>query len=109
LAPLYLKILDATVGLRLKPEAEVQGMDIHEHGEEGYGRDLLVELASQESNLGHPFLSDDNLRVNSTSPEFKTVSTPKPFLLNLSHPDGGILLIYLRRQYKPPFDAITVI
>jgi len=39
LAPI-LKILDATVGLRLKPEAEVQGMDIHEHGEEGYGRDF---------------------------------------------------------------------
>ena len=31
-----MKILDATVGLRLKPEAELQGMDIHEHGEEGY-------------------------------------------------------------------------
>jgi len=28
---LSLKILDATVGLCIKPEAEVQGMDIHEH------------------------------------------------------------------------------
>ncbi len=37
---IILKILDATVGLRIKPEAEVQGMDIHEHGEEGYGRDF---------------------------------------------------------------------
>ena len=35
-----LKIIDATVGLRLKPEAEVQGMDINEHGEEGYGREF---------------------------------------------------------------------
>ena len=33
---ILLKILDATVGLRLKPEAEMQGMDIHEHGEEAY-------------------------------------------------------------------------
>lgn len=37
---IILKILDATVGLRLKPEAEVQGMDINEHGEEGYGREF---------------------------------------------------------------------
>ena len=37
---IILKILDATVGLRIKPEAEVQGMDIHEHGEEGYGREF---------------------------------------------------------------------
>jgi len=78
---ILLKILDATVGLRLKPEAEVQGMDIHEHGEEGYGRDFTGGISLQEStsNLA-PFLSDDNLRVNSTSPEFKTVSTPQTFL-----------------------------
>lgn len=37
---IILKILDATVGLRLKPEAELQGMDIHEHGEEGYGEEF---------------------------------------------------------------------
>jgi Amt family ammonium transporter len=37
---ILLKILDATVGLRLNPEAEVQGMDINEHGEEGYGQDF---------------------------------------------------------------------
>ncbi|PSB49163.1 ammonia channel protein [Cyanosarcina cf. burmensis CCALA 770] len=35
-----MKILDATVGLRLIPELEQQGMDIHEHGEEGYGKDV---------------------------------------------------------------------
>jgi len=45
---ILLKILDATV-LRLKPEAEVQGMDIHEHGEEGYGRDFTGGISlSQE-------------------------------------------------------------
>lgn len=37
---IILKILDATVGLRLKPEVEIQGMDINEHGEEGYGREF---------------------------------------------------------------------
>jgi ammonium transporter, Amt family len=31
-----LKILDATIGLRVKPEQEFQGLDINEHGEEGY-------------------------------------------------------------------------
>ncbi|MBD2005650.1 ammonium transporter [Trichocoleus sp. FACHB-40] len=34
---IILKILDATVGLRLKPQAEMQGMDINEHREEGSG------------------------------------------------------------------------
>ena len=37
---ILLKILDATVGLRLKPEAEMQGMDINEHGEEGYNEEF---------------------------------------------------------------------
>lgn len=35
-----LKIINATVGLRPKPEVELQGMDIHEHGEEGYGQEF---------------------------------------------------------------------
>jgi ammonium transporter, Amt family len=33
---IILKILDATIGLRVKPEEEFQGLDINEHGEEGY-------------------------------------------------------------------------
>jgi Amt family ammonium transporter len=33
---LVLKILDATIGLRVKAEEEFQGLDINEHGEEGY-------------------------------------------------------------------------
>ncbi len=37
-----LKLLSATVGLRLPPEAEIQGLDIHEHGEEGYGEEYAV-------------------------------------------------------------------
>jgi ammonium transporter, Amt family len=31
-----LKVLDVTIGLRVKPEQEYQGLDINEHGEEGY-------------------------------------------------------------------------
>ncbi len=33
---IILKVLDATIGLRVKPEEEFQGLDINEHGEEGY-------------------------------------------------------------------------
>jgi len=41
---ILLKILDATIGLRVKPELEIQGMDINEHGEEGYGDDFASGL-----------------------------------------------------------------
>jgi Amt family ammonium transporter len=37
---ILIKILEATVGLRPKPDAELQGMDINEHGEEGYGEEF---------------------------------------------------------------------
>lgn len=37
---ILMKVLQATVGLRIKPEAELQGMDIHEHGEEGYNEEF---------------------------------------------------------------------
>ncbi len=43
---IILKIIDATVGLRLKPDAELQGMDISEHGEEGYGEEFASGLTS---------------------------------------------------------------
>jgi Amt family ammonium transporter len=31
-----LKLIDATVGLRVKTQDEIQGLDLNEHGEEGY-------------------------------------------------------------------------
>jgi Amt family ammonium transporter len=31
-----LKILDATMGLRVTQDEEVQGLDLSQHGEEGY-------------------------------------------------------------------------
>ena len=33
---IILKILDATMGLRVTQEEEVQGLDLSQHGEEGY-------------------------------------------------------------------------
>jgi len=45
---ILMKILDATVGLRLKPEAELQGMDISEHGEEGYNEEFGERLTFNE-------------------------------------------------------------
>ncbi|HTN76924.1 MAG TPA: ammonia channel protein, partial [Pirellulaceae bacterium] len=33
---ILLKILDATMGLRVTQEQEFQGLDVSQHGEEGY-------------------------------------------------------------------------
>jgi ammonium transporter, Amt family len=35
-----LKIVDLTIGLRVEEEQEVQGLDLTQHGEEGYVWDL---------------------------------------------------------------------
>ncbi|OYE05783.1 ammonia channel protein [Nostoc sp. 'Peltigera membranacea cyanobiont' 232] len=37
---IIVKVIDATVGLRVKEEAELQGLDINEHGEEGYNSEF---------------------------------------------------------------------
>lgn len=37
---IILKVIDVTIGLRVKEEAENQGLDIHEHGEEGYNSEF---------------------------------------------------------------------
>ncbi len=37
---IILYVIDATVGLRAKGNAEVQGLDIYEHGEEGYNQEF---------------------------------------------------------------------
>lgn len=46
---LILKVVDAVVGLRLKAEAEFQGMDINEHGEEGYGEEFMGGMGGPHS------------------------------------------------------------
>jgi ammonium transporter, Amt family len=45
-----LKVLDALIGIRVKPEVEDQGLDICEHGEEAYGQEFMggYNLAGRE-------------------------------------------------------------
>jgi ammonium transporter, Amt family len=47
---IILKVLDALIGLRVKPEIEDQGLDISEHGEEAYGQEFMggYNLAPRE-------------------------------------------------------------
>ncbi len=45
---IILKILDATVGLRVREEAEFQGVDINEHGEEGYNEEFSDRITMRE-------------------------------------------------------------
>ena len=33
---ILIKILDVTIGIRISQETEIRGLDISEHGEEGY-------------------------------------------------------------------------
>jgi Amt family ammonium transporter len=40
-----LKILSLFMDLKVSPEVEDEGLDIHEHGEEGYGENLAGELS----------------------------------------------------------------
>jgi ammonium transporter, Amt family len=44
---IILQIIKATFGFRVKPESEFQGMDINEHGEEGYGEEFAGGIMSQ--------------------------------------------------------------
>jgi Amt family ammonium transporter len=42
---IILKALGAIMELRVKPESEDQGLDINEHGEEGYGEEFASGLS----------------------------------------------------------------
>jgi ammonium transporter, Amt family len=42
---IILKLLSLVMDLRVKPEAEYQGLDINEHGEEGYGEEFASGLS----------------------------------------------------------------
>lgn len=48
---IIIKVLSLVMDLRVKPEAEYQGLDINEHGEEGYGEEFAagLSLAERES------------------------------------------------------------
>ncbi len=41
---IILKLLSFAMDLRVKPVAEEQGLDINEHGEEGYGEEFAAGL-----------------------------------------------------------------
>ncbi|NJP11486.1 MAG: ammonium transporter [Leptolyngbyaceae cyanobacterium RU_5_1] len=42
---IILKVLSLFMELRVRPEVEDEGLDVHEHGEEGYGENLAGELS----------------------------------------------------------------
>jgi len=44
---IILKVVDLIVGVRVTGEDEVTGLDLSQHGEEGYNLDLDVVSASQ--------------------------------------------------------------
>jgi ammonium transporter, Amt family len=45
---IIIKVLSLVMELRVKPEAEYQGLDINEHGEEGYGEEFAAGLSLAE-------------------------------------------------------------
>ncbi len=45
---IILKIVDVIWGLRINPAAELQGMDLHDHGEEAYGEDIQIGMTTTE-------------------------------------------------------------
>jgi ammonium transporter, Amt family len=45
---IIIKVLSFVMELRVKPEAEYQGLDINEHGEEGYGEEFASGLSLAE-------------------------------------------------------------
>lgn len=45
---IILKIVGAIWGLRISPAAELQGMDLYDHGEEGYGEDIQIGMTTTE-------------------------------------------------------------
>ncbi|MEM6752893.1 MAG: ammonia channel protein, partial [Cyanobacteria bacterium P01_C01_bin.38] len=40
---IILKVVESTVGLRVNENAELQGMDISEHGEEAYNSEYTIK------------------------------------------------------------------
>ena len=45
---IIIKVLSLVMDLRVKPETEYQGLDINEHGEEGYGEEFAAGLSLAE-------------------------------------------------------------
>ena len=48
-----LKLVDLTIGVRVGEEDEIQGLDLSQHGEEGYNLDLDVTSAGMTNTISH--------------------------------------------------------
>jgi Amt family ammonium transporter len=48
-----LKLVDLTIGVRVSAEDEIQGLDLSQHGEEGYNLDLDVSSAGSSLMVSH--------------------------------------------------------
>ena len=44
---LFFKLIAVTVGLRVSPEEEVEGLDSHEHGNDAYAHDAFRTLSGE--------------------------------------------------------------
>lgn len=52
-----LKLVDLTIGLRVTEEQEVQGLDLSQHGEEGYNFDLEMITSQSSANFAEPSIA----------------------------------------------------
>jgi Amt family ammonium transporter len=52
-----LKIVDLTIGVRVTEEQEVQGLDLSQHGEEGYNFDLELITSQSSVNFAEPSMA----------------------------------------------------
>jgi Amt family ammonium transporter len=60
-----LKIVDLTIGVRVSEEEEIQGLDLTQHGEEGYNFDMdLITTASASTAAIEPLLANGTSTVS---------------------------------------------
>ncbi len=59
-----LKVVDLTIGVRVTEEQEVQGLDLSQHGEEGYNFDLELITSQSSANFAEPSLATTPSRVS---------------------------------------------
>lgn len=61
----FLKIVDLTIGLRVSTDDEVQGLDLTQHGEEGYNFDMdLITFESTGTATVEPLLANGTSAVS---------------------------------------------
>jgi hypothetical protein len=102
---LLLKLVDATVGLRVSEEHEAQGLDVTQHGEEGYVWEPVLAVATP---LPAPLAPALPLRL-SVSPHRNLVATPmvEPELAGINplarrQPGTGLSRRRLGRRPRAP-------